>query len=170
MLEPSDSEASKQEARRNALFEDDQNNVVKAYSPLNEELGMKDFHYYMQGLDGKTPLWNEMLRKLKPGDHNQITGVIFKDNSVVWSDEAVVHMHLVNVTNRDDSDQVAEFQISYPKSSGLRLQIVSDSEGAISKFRNYLQRNIDPQISLSAFAISRVFYHEKPREIDIRRS
>lgn len=142
-----------EDEKRNTLSEDDPDKIVKARSPLNEERVMKGFNYYMQRLDGKTSLWNEMLRKLKPGDRQEITGVIFKDNSIVWSDEAVVHMHLVNAAKKEHSDNVGQIQTSYALgSSKPQLWIYSDDGETISRFKNYLQRNIDPQTLSSVWA------------------
>lgn len=139
--------------KRNTLSEDDPDKVVKAYSHLDEERAMKGFNYCMQRLEGKTSIWNEMIKELKPGDRKEITGVIFKDNSVVWSDEAVAHMHLVNAANKEYSDNIGQIQTQYALgSSKPQLWIYSDDQEAINRFQSYLQRNVDPQIPLSVWA------------------
>lgn len=156
--------------KRNTLSEDEPNKVVKLRSRLNEERAMKSFHYYMQRLEGRTPLWNEMIRQLKPGQRQEITGVLFKDNSVVWSDEGVVHMHLVDAAKRSHSDRTGQIQTRYtPGFSMPQLWIYSDNEEAIKKFQDYLQRNLDPQTPLSVW-VSPISIKSKiePHEVNIR--
>ena len=70
------------------LSENDPDKVVRGWNP-NEGRRLRAYHYYIQRLDGKTPLWNEMINQLKQDGRNQITGAIFKDDTVVWSDEGI---------------------------------------------------------------------------------
>ncbi len=132
---------------------EDPDKVVSLYSPLDEERAMKGFNYYMQRIEGRTSLWNQMVTELRPNGRKQITGVIFDDDSVVWSDEAVNHNHLVVASKKDQSGKVGQFQTWYHE-RGTRpdLSIYSDDNEAIDKFADYLRRNLAPNTDLSVWA------------------
>ena len=135
------------------LSENDPDKVVRGWNP-NEGRRLRAYHYYIQRLDGKTPLWNEMINQLKQDGRNQITGAIFKDDTVVWSDEGIVHESLIRVANGTEEQRgiIGVFQSRYePGQANPRLTIYCDDPNG-TKFADYLRRNIDPKTSLSVWA------------------
>ncbi len=121
--------------------------VVSRFVP--ETALHRAFTYHTQGLEGSSSLWDEMLSEIKPDDLNRhITGFVFNDQTVVWSDDAPHHANLYEAMGRDFSDVVIHIQSKYePKHTRpqLLLGTMGKDERLIAettdRFEQYLKRS-----------------------------
>lgn len=164
-------ERMRERQSRNTLSRDGHDKVVKEWSPMNKENSMRGSHYYMQGLDGKTSLWNEMIVQLNPDHRKQITGLVFQDGTVVWSDEAVLHQHLINLAKKQGTGILCQFQSKYDSGQTKPLLLIYSNQPDVTKFSDYLRRNIDPRVALSVSVYPRIHSRGwEPYEISIKSS
>lgn len=118
--------------------------IVPGFSPETEIA--KPFQYYTHELEEESEIWDEMVRELVPDGSREITGVFYKDGTIIWSNDAVPHRLLKELTNKPGTEEAGVFQSKYREyDKQPTLQVFSDNDTAVDKFEGYLQRSISPE-------------------------
>ena len=101
------------------------------------------FDYYCQDMKGESPEWKRMMRDLVMGNNRRrhITGVVFTDDLVVWSDNARKHDDLGTAMGRPETEVVGRLEITDDGDSS-HLTVVGHREGEEQRIIDYLRRNI----------------------------
>ena len=108
----------------------------------------RSFTYFYQDLNGSTPIWKEMVEKLKspPGG---INGLIDKEGgTIVWSDTAPSHPLLKQAfKEQHNADISVQMDAQVDERGVKRISLYSPDVSLYNKWRDYLVRcGIEPQL------------------------
>lgn len=139
-----------------------------------DDMRLMNQHYkfYLQDLDGRNDVFDEMLRKLEPSEDRPFVGVIFRDNTVVWTNKSVVHRLLAEAAGKGDEydNKAGQFDVIYrpgDEKPQLHAYMYSEDEASKESFRAFLNRNIKQDTPVEVFT-QPVLGSSGPTRLDIR--